>query len=58
MCDKLSHTYGYICRYCLTELEETGGAISISDFMDSEKGSEIKIEPSVWANFVADEFSY
>ena len=56
MCDSYSSTYGYICRYCLTELEETGGALSISDFMDTEKGS-ITTEPrDDWVAVVGEEF--
>lgn len=37
MCDFYSHTYGYLCSECKTELESFDGGIG--DFMFSEKGS-------------------
>lgn len=40
MCDRYSHTYGYICNECFDELE--GLTIKISKFMKTSKFKENK----------------
>lgn len=37
MCDRLSHTYGYICYECFNELVGLGPETNIESFMESEK---------------------
>ena len=35
MCNRHSHTYGYICNDCFNELVSLGVRVDISEFMDS-----------------------
>ena len=38
MCNRYSHTYGYICWECFNELKSSG--MSIQNFMNTPKGVE------------------
>jgi len=37
MCNRYSHTYGYICNECFEELVSLGPFVDIHSFMDSEQ---------------------
>lgn len=37
MCDRASHTYGYICNECFEELVDSGPNTDIENFMSSRK---------------------
>ncbi len=37
MCDRLSHTYGYICDECFEELVSLGVEADIEEFINSPK---------------------
>ena len=53
MCDNYSHTHGYLCYDCKQELVETGGSVSIYEFMNGEKDVQ---GVANWEAIVEDEF--
>lgn len=42
MCDRLSHSYGYICNECFEELIGLGPTMVIAAFMQSMKPTQAK----------------
>jgi len=40
MCDRLSHTYGYLCAECFEELCVSD--LEIEEFLKTEKGNSLK----------------
>jgi len=46
MCDRYSHTYGYICDECFEELVEGGEPLNIKTFMESKKKETINDIPN------------
>lgn len=53
MCDFYSHTYGYLCRECKTELENTA-MIDFASFMQSVKCT--YPDKKIWQDKVNSEF--
>lgn len=37
MCDRLSHTYGYICDDCFEELVASGPDTNVEEFMNNNE---------------------
>ena len=46
MCDRHSHTYGYICNECFEELVDEGIAMDIERFMNTEKDEDYPVRSS------------
>ncbi len=51
MCDRLSHTYGYICDECYKELEVSN--LCVRDFMETRKGDVFR---KAWIDYLNNEF--
>lgn len=54
MCDLLSHSYGYICYQCRSELIDKG-VCDIQEFLDSPKLTEVQFNDE-WESFIEEEF--
>jgi len=56
MCDRYSHTYGYICNDCFKELLRLGINSDIRDFMNSTKSDTLMNDEEAAQNRLNNEF--
>ncbi|WP_391557169.1 hypothetical protein [Robertmurraya sp.] len=56
MCDYYSYEHGYICHDCLSQLMDTQGSTTISQFMQTPKTHERATYPNAWGDYVESVF--